>query len=249
MSIDRFLRGTRVPFDGFAYLRKHPSLWPLVLPAALVNVFITGAALLVLVMLAVVLVGYVHPMFGEGFWQWVFEILVIIAIIVVVVGLTIVCWLLMQNIIGGHLLSKLAERVERQLGLAEDQIAPVPFSRQVKDGVYDTTLVLGIHGLAFAAQFVPVVGTMVAVPAALMADAYVFGSDFLNHPMNLRGMTFAQRRAMIRKHLPETVGIGVMTLPLGLIPIVGGLVMAGSVIGAVLLYRELSDQQATATDD
>ncbi|MFN3166925.1 MAG: EI24 domain-containing protein [Phycisphaeraceae bacterium] len=242
MAITRFLRGTRAPFDGFAYLRRHPSLWPFVLPAALVNVFITGAALLVLVLLAIVLINYVVPMFGDGFWQTVLMVLVIVAVVAVVVGLTVVCWLLMQNIISGHLLSKLAERVEHQLGLGEDAIRPVPFVRQVTDGVYDTALVLGIHGAAFAIQFVPVLGAAVGVPAALAADAYVFGSDFINHPLNLRGMSFKERRAFIRRHTAETVGVGAVTLPLGLIPVVGGLVMACSVIGAVRLYRELSER-------
>jgi len=242
MAISRFLRGARVPFDGFAYLRKHPTLWPFVLPAALVNVFITGAALVVLVLLAIVLINWVVPMFGDGFWQTVLMVLVIVAVVAVVVGLTIVCWLLMQNIISGHLLSKLAERVEKQLGLGEDEINAVPFVRQVTDGVYDTALVLGIQGAAFAVQFVPGIGTLVGVPAALAADAYVFGSDFLNHPLNLRGMSFKERRAFIRKHTAETIGVGALSLPLGLIPLVGGLVMACSVIGAVRLYRELSEK-------
>lgn len=235
----RFQRGLSTPFRGFAYLREHRHLWPFVLPAALVNVLITGAALVVLVLVAIVLVAWVHPMFGSGVWAIVLEVLVIAAVVGVVLGLTLVCWMLMQNIIAGHLMSKLAQRVEKDLGIDEGAIASVPFRRQVIDGGLDTGLLLGIHTAGLAVQFIPGVGTLVGVPMVFVGDAWVLGSDFLAHPLNLRGKTFRQRQAFLRKHAHEAVGIGAVVAPLGLIPLVGGLVAACAVIGAVLLYREL----------
>lgn len=242
----RLSRGLRVPFTGFAYLRQHPALWPFVLPAALVNVLITGVALAVLIVAWVLLVGWVLPMFGEGVWQTLLKVLVLISTVMVVVGLTVLFWLLMQNVIAGHLLSKLAERVEAKLGLKPGEIASVPFAWQVRDGAVDTAVVAGIHGSAFALQFLPVVGTLVGVPAALLADALVFGSDFMSHPLKLRGMSFAQRRAFIRRHLSETMGIGMVTLPLGLVPVLGGFVTAAALVGTVLLHRELAEAAGPA---
>jgi uncharacterized protein involved in cysteine biosynthesis len=243
-----FQEGLATPFRGFAHLRRHPHLWPFVIPAALVNVLITGAALLVLVLVAVALVAWVHPMFGDGVWAIVLEVIVIAAVVLVVLGLTLVCWLLMQNIIAGHLLSKLAERVERDLGIDEGAIASVPFRRQVIDGALDTGLLLSINGAGFLIQLVPGIGTVVGVPLVFIGDAWVLGSDFLAHPLNLRGRTFAERQRFLRRHGRVTVGIGAVVVPLGLIPIVGGLVTACTVIGAVLLYRELEEESASPHD-
>ena len=166
----RFQRGLSTPFRGFAYLREHKHLWPYVLPAALVNVLITGVALAVLVLVAVALVAWVHPMFGSGTWAIVLEVIVIAAVVLVVLGLTLVCWMLMQNIIAGHLMSKLAERVEKDLGIADGEIASVRFRRQVVDGGLDTGLLLGINLVGFAIQLVPGVGTVVGVPMVFIGD-------------------------------------------------------------------------------
>lgn len=241
MPIARLSRGLRVPLEGVAYLRQHPTLWPYLLPAALVNVLITGVALAVLIVAAVVLWGWVAPAFGEGWWQTTLMVLAIVGIAAVGVGITMVCWMLFQNIIAGHLLSKLAERVEKQLGIEDGQIASVPFVWQVKDGLLDTALVVGIHGTAFVIGLIPVLGTLAGFFAAVAADALVMGNDFMGHPMKLRGMTFSERKAFVRRHLPETMGIGLVTLPLGLVPVVGGFVAAFSLVGTVRLYRELAE--------
>lgn len=244
----RFQRGLATPFRGFKHLRAHPHLWPFVIPAALVNVLITGAALVVLVLVAFALVAWVHPMFGEGVWAVVLEVIVIVAVVLVVLALTLICWMLMQNIIAGHLLSKLAERVERDLGIDDGEIASVPFRRQVIDGGLDTGLLLTINTAGFLIQLIPGIGTVIGVPLVFIGDAWVLGSDFLAHPLNLRGQTFTQRQTYLRKHAHETVGIGAVVAPLGLIPVVGGLVTACAVIGAVLLYRELEEEPASPRD-
>lgn len=235
-----FQRGFATPFRGFSYLRERRHLWPFVLPAALVNVFITGAALAVLVLVAIVLIAWVHPMFGGGLWAVVLEVVVIAAVVVFVLGLTLLCWLLMQNIIAGHLMSKLAERVERELGVEDGTLASVPFRRQVIDGGLDTVMLLSINGAGLLIQFVPVVGTVVGVPLVFLGDAWVLGGDFLAHPLNLRGQTFGERQRFLRRHWRETVGVGSAVVPLGLVPVVGGLVAACAVVGAVLLHRELA---------
>ncbi|XAM00692.1 EI24 domain-containing protein [Phycisphaeraceae bacterium D3-23] len=244
-----FKRGFATPFRGFSYLREHRHLWPFVLPAALVNVLITGAALAVLVLVAVGLVAWVHPMFGDGLWAVVLEVVVVAAVVVVVLGLTLLCWLLMQNIIAGHLMSKLAERVERDLGIEDGVIASVPFGRQVIDGGLDTGLLLSINSAGLVVQVVPVIGTVLGVAMVFLGDAWVLGSDFLAHPLNLRGRTFGDRQRFLRRHWRETVGVGAAVAPLGLIPIVGGLVAACTVIGAVLLYRDLETADAQGTDN
>jgi|GEM_PF-3571126 len=244
-----YLRGLYTPFRGIGFLCKNKSFWAWVLPPALVNTAITLVALVVLVALSWLLIDWVYPLFGTGFWQWVFKWLAVIGVVLAVLGLTVVVWLILINVCAGYLLSVLAGRVERRLGLREDEIHPVPLTQEVKEAVIETSRVLGIHGLAFAAQFIPVVGTAVSVPVVLLADAYIFGGEFLNYPMGVRGLSLEERTVFIRRHRAEAVGMGSTILPLGLVPIVGGFMMAFATVGAVLLYRELVENEKSAAGE
>lgn len=239
----RYTRGFRATFRGFNYLRKNKGLLLWVLPPALVNTLITILALVMLISLSWWLISIVWPMYGDTFWQWVFKISVSIGIVLGVIAATAVVWLILTGIVAGYLLGVLAGRVERRLGLDEDEIHDISLIREGTEALLETSVIITIHALAFLAQFVPVVGTMVAMPAVLITDAFVFGWEIMSHPMGVRGMTLKERSAFIKRHRPETLGLGSTVLPTAIIPIVGGFVMCFATIGAVLLYRELIEEE------
>ena len=239
----RYMHGLRSPLRGLGLLREHKKLWLWVFPPAIINTLITLLALVMVVMLSWVLIDWVWPMYGSSFWQWVYKITVSIAIVLGVIGLTAVAWLILTSVCVGFLLSILAERVEKTLGLAEEEVYEISLVREGIEAALETSVVVTIHAAAFLAQFVPVIGTAVSVPAVLITDAFVFGWEIMSYPMGVRGLTLKQRAAFIRKHRPETVGLGTTVLPTAIIPIVGGLVMCFATIGAVLLYRDLISEE------
>jgi hypothetical protein len=49
------------------------------------------------------------------------------------------------------------------------------------------------------------------------------------------------KQDIFRVHRPETMGLGVMVLLGGLIPLLGSILLTSAVVGAVLLYRQLQE--------
>lgn len=239
--LTRYFKGLRAPLDGLGYLRQNKSLWAWVLPPALVNTLVTIGVLVGAVVLAWMLIAWAWPMYGDSLWQWVFKLAAAIGIVLGVIGLAVVLWLILISVCVGYLLGLLAERVEKKLGLDESQISPMSLVRETGEALIESGKILSIHGVAFLMQFIPVVGTVVSVPAALLADAYVLGGEVMGYPMGVRGMTLKERSVFIKAHRLETVGLGSAVLPTSFVPVLGGFVMCFATIGAVLLYRELSE--------
>lgn len=246
--LPRYLQGLRAPLRGLGFLRRNKKLWWWVLPPALVNTLITLFSLVGAVALSWVLIEWAWPMYGDSFWQWVFKITVSIGIVLGVIGLTAVAWLILTSVCAGYFLSVLAARVEKTLGLADDEVHDISLIREGVEAALETAVVLSIHGAALLAQFIPVAGTVVSVPVVLVTDAYVFGWEILSYPMGVRGMTLKERAAFIKRHRPETVGLGTTVLPTAIIPVVGALVMCFATVGAVLLYRDLIERDAEHID-
>lgn len=245
----RYAQGLSAPLRGLGFVRKNRFLWKWVLPPALVNTLITLAALVMAVWLSWWLVGEVWPLYGNTFWQWVFKIAAAVGIVLGVIGLTVVVWLVLTSVCAGYLLGVLAGRVERQLGLAEDEIHELSLVREGAEAVVETAVIIGIHLFGFVAQFIPFVGQFIALPAVLITDAYVLGWEVMGYPLGVRGMTLKDRSAFLKRHRPETLGVGTTLLPVMAVPVVGGFMMCFATVGAVLLHRDLiavenADEQA-----
>ena len=239
------MSGLKAPFRGIGYLRKNKKLWLWVLPPALVNTLITVLSLIAAVALSWWLIATVWPMYGSSFMQWVYKISVSIGIVLGVIGLTVIVWLVLINVCAGYLLSILATRVEKKLGLSDDEIHEISLVREGIEAALETAVVLSIHLAAFLAQFIPFLGTVVSVPIVLVTDAFVFGWEILAYPMGVRGMTLKQRGAFIKRHRPEVVGLGSAVLPFVIVPVIGGFMMSFATVGAVLLYRDLIEADAS----
>jgi len=244
--LTRYFKGLYAPVRGLGYLRANRSLWKWVLPPALVNTLITVLALGGAVALSWWLIGWAWPMYGDSLWQWVAKVFAAVGIVLGVIGLMVVVWLILTSLCAGYLLGVLAGRVEKQLGLSEAEVHDISLVREGVEATAETAVVLGIHGGAMVAQFVPVLGTVVSVPIVLVTDAFVLGWEIMGQPMGVRGMTLKERAAFIKRHRPETLGLGSAVLPAVLVPVVGGFVMCFATIGAVLLYRELVAREAEA---
>src|SRR5262245_21214936 len=98
--------GFSVPWEGFKYMNRHPSLWRHGLIAVVLNLLITAFALLVLVFAAIAFISRVHPLFPAG-WSWfLLEVLCGIAVLAVAVGLSVATWMLLQGMLCGYFYSQ-----------------------------------------------------------------------------------------------------------------------------------------------
>jgi CysZ protein len=208
----------------------------------LISTFLLAA----LILAAVLFITKAHPWFDDG-WLWrAVELVVGLALLLAVVGLTLAAWLVLQGILCGYFYSKLAEKVELQLGLPPEEIREVPFSYQVADTLRDVAFLVAVNAACIAVQVVPVVGSVLGICGSYYFNCFTFGLDFLDHPMALRGMRRRDKRAFAKRHRAHTLGLGTAVLAITLLPVINALLLTTAVTGAVLLHRRLvPDARAT----
>ncbi|MCX7424721.1 MAG: EI24 domain-containing protein [Planctomycetia bacterium] len=240
-----FREGFAAPWVGFRYMRSRPALWRYGILPVLLNLLVTAFVLAVLVAATVYLFTILHPRFGDG-WAWlVAEVLAAAGLLVVVIALAAVAWVVLQGIFCGHFYGKLAEQVERQLGLRPEEIRDVPFSHQVVDTLRDVGFLGGVNLGCLAIQIIPGLGSVVGLAGSYYFSCSTLGRDYFDHPMSLRGMRRREKLQFARRHRAHVLGLGTAVALVTLVPIVNAVLLTTAVTGAVLLHRRLAGSAPT----
>lgn len=237
-----FVRGFAAPWHGFVYLCKHPRLWRYVIVPVLLNFVITAFVLAILLAAAVAYLAHVHPAFPEGWWGILLEIVTALCLLVAAGTLAFVVWLLLLGIFVGRSMGFLAKRVERELGTPEDQLHDIPWKHQIVDAFRDVAMLIAINGATLLLHLIPLVGSVLAVGVSLYFDSMLFGAAVFDYPLTLRGMRRDEKWTFLKARRPYVIGLGLATLLIGLVPVVGPIFTTTATVGAVLLYHELECQ-------
>ena len=234
-----FRGGFVAPWSGFVYLCRHPRLWWYGVIPVVLNLLFSGAALLLLLASAMWFAVYLHPHFSEG-WGWVaLEVLCAVGLLTLSLGVTLIVWFFLQGALGGYFMSLLAREVELQLGLPLDQLHEVSWGDQFVDACRDVLTLIAINGGFLLLHVVPGIGSVLGVAGSLYYDALLFGEDYFDYPLALRGKRRREKKEFVRKHRYYTLGLGAAVFIAGFIPIVGAVLLAAAVVGAVQLHRRL----------
>jgi CysZ protein len=235
-----FGQGLSAPWLGFRYMARHLGLWRYGVIPVLLNLLIATLLLVVLVGLAVLFFGKLHPWFDDGRLWRLAEILFGLLLLAAVLGLALVAWLVLQGILCGHFYSKLARQVELQLGVRPGEIKELPFSYQVADTLRDVGFLAVANTACIAVQIVPGIGSVLGLCAGYYFNCFTFGLDYLDHPLALRGMRRREKRAFAKRHRAHTLGLGTAVLAITLLPLINAILLTTAVTGAVLLHRRLA---------
>jgi CysZ protein len=240
--ISDFGKGFSAPIAGFRHMVANPGLWRYAVLPILLNVLVTSLVLAVLVAAALHFAHRVHPWFAERYhgsaWGMTLEAGAAIATVLVAITLAFVTWVALNAVLTGHFNGKLARAVEVQLGMPDDQMRDLSLGYQIIDAGRDLSKLLLINLGLLALNLVPVVGSALALVLGIYFDGFVFGFDYLDLPMELRGMRRHEKLARARAHRWETIGLGSAVFLLNFIPVVGSVFLATAATGAVLLHRD-----------
>jgi CysZ protein len=229
--------GLQAPLEGLRYLLAHRELWRYALLPILLNLLITGFVLLLLFGIGAWFAAELHPEFARTWWGTLLEILSGVAILVVALALAAITWLALNGILCGHFYAKLAKRVELQLGTPPERLRDVPLRQQVIDTLRDLASLLVINAGLLLLNIVPAIGSIVALVLGFYFDGFLFGADYLDYPMSLRGMRRRAKRDLCKAHRWQTIGLGGGVFAFNLVPVIGAILGAAAVVGAVLLFH------------
>lgn len=238
--IRAFWEGVRTPWDGLIFMNQHPALWRFAVIPTILNLLITALTLAALIFLSVKLMGGWMPDFGQA-WLWsVMEFLAAVLLITAALGVALIAWCVLQGVLCGYFYGKLAEAVERKIGLGPEEIRNIPLSYLALDALRDAVFLATANLLCLSVQFVPGLGSVVGLCGSLYFNCSTFGMEYLDYPLSLRGGRLHEKRAFVRRHRAHTLGLGATVLAVTLLPVASSVFLTTAVTGAVLLHRRLA---------
>lgn len=246
--LKRFSAGPRYLIKGLGLWATSPRLMLLgAIPALIVGtVFLAGAVFFVINIDTVA--AWLTP-FAEG-WDEPFRIAMRVAaglaasVIVVYVGLFTFTALTLA--VGDPFYERIWREVEGRGG------GPVPetsdsFWTSVRRGVgngirmFAATVAIGVT--LFACGLIPVVGQVAAPVLGALFGGWLLAVELSGFAFDARGFSLRQRRRMLGANRAGTVGFGVATYLLFLVPFGAIFAMPAAVAGATMLSRDALERE------
>ncbi|MEJ3404594.1 EI24 domain-containing protein [Rathayibacter sp. YIM 133350] len=241
-----FATGIGMLARGFGFWGRRPGVMLLgLVPAAIVFVLIV-AALVALGLNVVPLVDAITP-FADGwpeFWATGLRVLTGALLFGVVIVLAAVTFTALTLAIGDPFYERIWRAVELELG-GEVPVAGAGLWRSIRDGAVliglgiVTAIGVGIIG------FIPVVGSIAAPVLGVVLSGRLLAIELTSRAFEARGMSSAQRKAVLRSRRGQVLGFGVATQLLFLIPLGAVFTMPAAVAGSTMLARGALDAVPT----
>jgi CysZ protein len=219
---------------GFAFLARHPTLWPLaVLPAGLAIALLAAGAVA-----GVYLIPTVEASFapGPGAWPEWLELPASLLLWTATIGAGAFLGLGVALLLVAPLLDRLSRRVEeRARGGVVDSGGSLwaDLWPALRAGLYFVVAA----PLVFALGLIPLVGPLLSV----MLGARALAMEMTDFALARHGATMKERVAWHRRWLPESQGFGLAGMLGLLVPFANVLVAPALVTGATLLVLDLEE--------
>jgi uncharacterized protein involved in cysteine biosynthesis len=240
--IPGFREGFTAPWDGLSHLRRHPGLWRYALAPIVFNLLLTGLLIVLAIGGVVAFAAQLESLMPKSEGWRIVEGVVLVLVAVVALGALAAGWFLLQAALCGFFYARLARAVERQLGTRPEDLHELPIRQEILDGLRAFLRLVAVNLALLLLNLIPVAGSGLAFAGGLYFDAWFFGMEVFQIPLAIRGQNRDALKAFARRHRPVTLGLGLATLLISLIPVVNSVLLTTSVAGAVLLRRRLAGE-------
>jgi uncharacterized protein involved in cysteine biosynthesis len=240
------LQGILVPWRGFLFLMRRPTLWRYGVIPLVLNLFITTFVAASFLGGVAALFVWLHPHYPDGWPGTALEVLSGAGLILVSLAVALGVWKFLEGVLCGWFYYRLARNIERKLGLAPEELAEVPWKKQVADTAVEVGALLAVNVGFLALHLIPILGSVAGVVGGVYFNCWMLGKTYLAYPLDLRGRRRAEKLAFARRHRGQTLGLGAAALVLNFVPLLGPVLLTTAVAGSVLLLRELEKAPAAA---
>jgi CysZ protein len=243
-ALREFFRGVGMLGRGFGTWRSDPRAMLLgAIPALIVAVvYVAGLTVLLLNLPAITVSLTSFADEWEPVVQGLLRGLFALAFLVVFAFFWVYTYTAVTLAVGDPFYERIWRTVEQRLGSAPVE-PEIGFWRGFGRAVLDflrlliPTLLLGI--MVFAIGLIPVVGGVVAVVLGAFIGGWFLAVETTGLAFDTRGHTLRERRRMLRSRRALTLGFGVASYLLFLVPGLTVFAMPAAVAGATHLSREV----------
>jgi CysZ protein len=220
------------------------------LPALIVGIIYLAGIVLLLVNLETITVAITPFASGWGEpWRTGLRVVAGAAITAAGILLSAYTFVALTLAIGDPFYERIWRAVETNLG-----DAPVEPERGLLRGVLRAlgdalrlvSLAVGVALVLLVCGLVPGLGQVLALVLGALFGGWILALELTGFAFDARGFTLTQRKRMLRARRPRTLGFGVLTYLLFLIPGAAVIVMPAAVAGAAMLSRNLLTPQKPA---
>jgi CysZ protein len=250
------VKAPRVPgiakrfFAGPRYLAKGLGLWatsPKLMLLGAVPALIVGAVFLAGVVVFLLNVDTIATWLTPfaGGWDDPFRIAMRFAaglaasVIVVYVGL--ITFTALTLAVGDPFYERIWREIERRDGGTvpeQEERAWTSIRRGVGNGIRTFFAAAGVGITLFACGFIPVVGQTIVPVLGAFFGGWLLAVELSGFAFDARGLSLKQRRRMLAANRAGTLGFGVATYLLFLVPLGAVFAMPAAVAGATMLSRD-----------
>lgn len=239
-GVRQFFAGGQYLWHGLRWLARHPGL--MVLGA--VPPLVVGALFLTLIGFLLFqtpeLVAWLTP-FADGWAAWLTSALRVLLGAVIVGGAVVLAVLSFSAIslaIGTPVYDAIAAAVDREYGLP-DEVHPTSMWQSLTNTLKLLLIAMPIAVGVFLVSLIPFVGSILGAVLGAVAGGRALAMDLTATSMDARGLTVAERRAVLRGARWTTMGFGVCAYVLFLVPVIAVIAMPSATAGGALLTRHL----------
>lgn len=249
--LSELLAGARHLVAGLGTWGRDPGLMALgALPALIVGVVMLAGV--ILVALNVGAWATALTPFAEGWDAPLAGGLRFVLDLGIVVGVIVLCVLTFAAVVltvGEPFYERIWRAVERRLGGIPDEVE-LPLGRQIAKGIRDGAVLIGIAILTalvvFLVGLIPLIGTAAGLVLGALLGGRALARELTGMAADARGMSLAERRALLATRPWRTLGFGIAAYLLMLVPAIAVIAMPAAVVGATLLVRDLRGEATSA---
>lgn len=237
-----FVMGIRLLGRGFRLWATSPRLMLIGAIPGLISLILLVAAAVVLALNLENLSTFLTP-FAAG-WDEIYRTGIRVIVMAALVGAALLIFVYsyaaLTLLIGQPFFEKISERVEESLGGVPHEVeAPIlaSIARGIGESLRVLLLTITIGLGLFLLGFVPVIGTLLAWLLGAITGGWFLALELSTVAFERRGLALKQRRTALGAQRSTTLGFGVATFVLFLVPLGALVTMPAAAAGATLLAR------------
>ncbi|MCF8034389.1 MAG: EI24 domain-containing protein [Desulfarculaceae bacterium] len=228
---------------AWGFIWRHKRLWPLAAMPFLLNL---AVFVLAFWLSYTYLGGWIRSLLpgGEGWWWAALLYVVLVLVVLALLALEIYLFAVVGRIVSEPFLELLTRRTEAlasgmppgadwaDSGLMRDVL------RVIRQSLMRLLIYLAVMLPLLLINLIPGLGGAIYAVLAWLVTAYFLALEFMDYPLDRRGLSLKQKGRYVRGLGLGWLGYGSSVLALGLIPVVNFAFLPLAAVGGTLLYLE-----------
>lgn len=231
------------PLRALSLLWSHKRLWPLAAAPFFINLALFALAF----WLSYAYLGdWVRGLLpsGEGWWWAALLYVMLVLMVLALLVLQIYLFAVVGRVMSAPFLELLTRRTE---ALAQGMPPGAPWTddglmrdvlRVLRQSLKRLFIYLAVMLPLLLLNFIPGVGAVAYAVLAWLFTAYFLALEFMDYPLDRRGLSLKQKARYVRSMGLGWLGFGSAVLVMGLVPVVNFTLLPLAAMGGTLLYLE-----------